>query len=150
MGNAQTYDKLTPKQSELLAKITDVAEEVGSEPLLVATLRNDGVALALGDATAQRTHLHTEEDWSAADAALSVLHEFRLVKIIKVEGQNIFFALRQEALDYPGWRSRPRWQRWLSVKWDSWESDVRGGIITIVTSVGASLLFTLLVNLLFG
>lgn len=143
MGYARVYDKLTPKQGDLLAEIADTAKELGGEPMFLAVSEMGGTTHFVASGTEGGRF---SIEWSGATAALAVLDELGLVHL----ESDSSFSLRQGALNYSGWRNKPRWQRWLSVKWDSWEADVRGGIITIVTSVGASLLFTLLVNLLFG
>jgi hypothetical protein len=143
MGNPQDYDKLTPKQGELLRQIVELASEAGGEPLFDYTVYVPDVGIGCSGGK-----FRTE--WFGAVGAFDVFEELGFV--VRRHRKDVgvtHFALRKKALDYPRWRSRPRWWRWLSVKWDSWESDVRGGLITIVVSVLASLAVALLTNWLF-
>lgn len=136
MGYAQDYDKLTPKQGELLAQIAGAAKELGGEPTFLA-LFEKGVTtefLASGE--------RFSTEWSGAKIALAVFDKLGLVHM----HSDSLFALRQAALEYPEWRKLPNWCRRLSVMWDSWESEVRGGIITIVASVLASVAVSLIIR----
>lgn len=149
MGYAGTYDELTPEQGKLLAGIVALAEKAGGEPKFVAHKARSGYAEFF--ATVDRAEVHTyESDWLGTNAGLKLFEELNLIHIQLDDTYESVFFLRQAALDYPKWGKWPTLIRSFLVKWDSWESDMRGGVITIVTSVGASLLFTLLVNLLFG
>lgn len=141
MRYAQVYDRLTPKQEELLAQIADVAKESRGEPTFrVESTKTAPTRFYVSDTSDEKS----STEWPGAKVALAVLDELGLVHM----HSDSLFVLRQAALTYPRWRNRPRWLRWLSVKWDSWESDVRGGLITIVASVAASLVITVLTNLL--
>jgi hypothetical protein len=142
MGDAQDYDKLTSKQGELLAKIVTVAKEVGGEPMFDYTVYDPEIGIS-GGGTEFKT------DWFGAVGAFEVFEQLGFIVRKKVGASLFQFFLREKAFGYPEWRELPRWQRRLSVAWDSLRADVRGGVITIVASVLASLAVTLLSRLLF-
>jgi hypothetical protein len=147
MGNPQVYDKLTPKQGELLAGIAALAKRAGGEPVVQAHRTKDGAEIL---ATTDRVDVYRyESHWLGAQFALGVFEELELIHMdVDAPGESEFW-LRQGALDYARWHKLPGWIRWLHIKWDSWESDVRGGIVTIAVSVLASLAISLLTNWVF-
>jgi hypothetical protein len=148
MGYPQDYDKLTPMQGELLADIVRCVKSIGDEPRLIAR-EERGILRIYTTLDSPPVH---KSDWSGAYILLRDLGERGFIQVEptgNVTTPEAKFALTHKAFSYPKWRKRPRWHRRLSVMWDSWKSEVRGGIITIAVSVGSSLLVTLLTNVLF-